>query len=247
VSVLELPARWDGAAEALGEIDAILASGPETDLVIVPEQAFVGYVSPEADFDLTRFAEPVDGPTFRAAAQLCVARRVHLVAPLVLREDRHVYNAAIVVGPDGSLIASYRKRHPWIPERWATPGPTPPPIVSVGGLHVTIAICYDGHFLADDAADVLARADLLVFTSAWVDDGEEDSRRPLLQSLARHFRIAVANANWGPGVVWVPGQGGSCILDGRGDALATVPRGGRRADASVTGCARPGFRRGSAP
>ena len=77
----------------------------------------------------------------------------------------------------------------------------------------------------------VARADLLVFSSAWVD--EEATRVPLLASLARQFDLAVANANWGPGVVVVPGQGDSCILDRRGRPLATVAPGDRRADAVV--------------
>jgi predicted amidohydrolase len=233
VTVLELPARWDGASEALREIDTLLTAGPPTDLVVVPEQALVGYVSPQVELDLTRFAEPIDGPTAQAASEICRRHRVHLTAPLVLREDDRVYNAAIVIGPDGSLVASYRKRHPWFPERWATAGSACAPLFLIGGMKVTMSICYDGHFLAEekDTSDVLREADLLVFTSAWVD--EEDSRIPLLRSLARQFRISIANANWGPGIVEVPGQGGSCIVDASGNVISSVPFGGRRADAAL--------------
>jgi 5-aminopentanamidase len=234
VSVLELPARWAEPDRALREVDDLLGStgaAGGTDLVVVPEMSFVGYVSPEGDFDLTRFAEPLDGPTVRAVADLAKRHRVHLVAPLVLREQSSVYNALVVIAPDGVAVASYRKRHPWFPEQWATPGALPPPVVDIGGLAVTVAICFDGHFLAHDSADLLSKADLLVFTSAWVDD--EDSRVPLLRSLARSFRVSVANANWGPGVVEVPGQGGSCLIDPDGRVTAKVPAGGRRADACV--------------
>lgn len=230
MSVLELPARWAQAEEALREVDALVARGP-TDLVVLPEMSLVGYVSPEADFDLTPFAEPIDGPTVHACAEISARHGVHLVAPLVLAEAGHVYNASIVLGPDGRVVATYRKRHPWFPERWATPGPLPPPVFEVRGVRTTMAICYDGHFLAEDAADVLARSDLLVFTSAWVD--EEDSRMPLLRSLARRFGVSIANANWGRGVVEVPGQGGSCILDPDGRTTAEVAPGERRADAIV--------------
>ncbi len=131
VSVLELPARWNGATEALAQVDALLAEAP-TDLAILPEAAFTGYVSPRGDFDLTRFAEPIDGPTATAIAALARRHRITLVAPLVLAEDERVYNTAIVAGPDGRLLATYRKRHPWAPERWAAPGPHPLPLFRVG-------------------------------------------------------------------------------------------------------------------
>jgi len=228
--VLELPARWARPDEALREVDELVAKAP-TELVVLPEMSLVGYVSPEADFDLTPFAEPIDGPTVRACSRIAMRHGVHLVAPLVLAEEGRLYNAAIVLGPDGSVVASYRKRHPWFPERWATPGPLPPPVFDVRGVRTTIAICYDAHFLPEDGADVLSRSDLLVFTSAWVD--EEDSRKPLLRSLARRFGVAIANANWSRGVVEVPGQGGSCILGPDGRTIAEVAPGERRADAIV--------------
>jgi 5-aminopentanamidase len=247
VSVLELPARWADADEALDDVDALL-SHPHapTDLAILPEMSLAGYVSPEGEFDLSRFAEPITGSTVQRAAELARRHRAHLVVPLVLAEDDRLYNAAVVVGPRGDVVATYRKRHPWFPEQWATRGEQPSPLFEIGGLRVTIAICYDGHFLADDTADILARADLLIFMSAWVDEEDldksrrsrslgvggvsplveaepQDSRMPLLRDLSRRFGISIANANWGPGTILVPGQGGSCILDGEARLLATVP------------------------
>jgi predicted amidohydrolase len=97
---------------------------------------------------------------------------------------------------------------------------------------VTIAVCFDVHFLADDAAHALDAADLLLFPSAWVE--EEDSRPSMLPALARRHRIAVANANWGPGLVRIAGQGGSSILDASGGVLSTVTPRVIRADAIVT-------------
>lgn len=230
VSVLELPARWGEPLAALEQIDRLLAHGP-TDVAIVPELSLTGYVSPDADFDLTPFAEPIDGPTITAAARIAAFRSVHLMVPLVLAEDDALYNAAIVLGPDGDVVATYRKRHPWFPEEWATPGPYPLPLFRIGPLTVTTAICFDAHFLEEDSAAVLEAADLLLFTSAWVD--HEDSRVPLLRTLALRFGVAIATANWGRGLLRVPGQGGSCIIDARGDILAVVSDGGSRRAAAL--------------
>ena len=210
VTVLELPAAWGEPTRVLAEIDARLAAGPATDLVVVPEAALHGYVSPAGDFDLTRFGEPLDGPTARACAALSAARGVHLVASLVLREGDALYNAMTCFDPRGELAFVYRKRHPWFPEAWATPGPAPPPLLELAGHVITIAVCYDVHFLARDAVRELEAADVLLFPSAWVE--EPDTRAARLARLAQRFDLYVANANWAAGAVRVPGQGGSCIV-----------------------------------
>lgn len=207
VTVLELAAVWDARDAVLAHVARLIGDGPATDLVLLPEQALTGYVSPARDFDLTRFAEALDGPTSSAIAAVAAATHTHLVAPLVLREGDAIYNAMVCFDPRGELVFSYRKRHPWLPEAWATPGSAPAPIVTIAGTRVTIAICYDLHFLA---AELAPEVDLLLFPSAWVE--RPDSRPHRLASLARAAGITIANANWAPGVVRVPGQGGSCIV-----------------------------------
>ncbi|AKV04505.1 5-aminopentanamidase [Labilithrix luteola] len=231
VTVVELPAVWDDRLGVLALLDDELARGPSTDLVLLPEAAFTGYVSPRGSFDLRRFAEPLDGPTIGAVSELARKHRTSIVAPLVLREGAACFNAMAVVDERGATVAVYRKRHPWFPERWATAGTTEPPMFEVQGVRVTMGICFDVHFLADDATDALRGSDLLLFPSAWVD--EEDTKIPTLARLARRFEISIANANWAPGVVQLPGQGDSCILDPEGRIVSAVRAGETRADAVV--------------
>ena len=220
LTILELAARWGEAPAVLDEVDARIAEGPATDLVLLPEAALHGYVSPTGDFDLARFAEPLDGPTAQRCAEIARARGVHLVAPLVLREGAALYNAIVGFAPEPVFV--YRKRHPWFPETWATPGSEAPPLVELGGRTVTAAICFDVHFLAEDAAKQLAAADVLLFPSAWVE--EVDSRPQLLAALARRFGVTIANANWAPGVVRIAGQGGSAVYNPRGEVIARGSR-----------------------
>lgn len=232
VSLLELPATFGDVPGALARVDALLGSGPPADLVLLPETSLTGYVSPELEFDLRPFAEPLGGPTCSALAELARRHRCHLVGPLIEQEGEHFYNALVGVGPDGALWLHYRKRHPWFPETWATPGEQPYPLVELGGLKLTAALCFDGHFLAEEAAEQLSQADLLLFSSAWVD--REDSRRPLLCSLARHFHTTVLNANWGPGHPHVYGQGGSLIINPSGQVVAEAARGVFRLDTELS-------------
>jgi predicted amidohydrolase len=232
VSVLELPASWGEPQRMLDAVERAIVEGPATDLVVLPEASLAGYVSPSGIFDPSAFAETAHGATMKRVAEIARAGSAYIVAPLVLSEGDRLFNAAAVVSPAGETVALYRKRHPWFPETWATAGAEGHPVFRIGELSATFAICYDAHFLADEAAEELGAVDLLLFPSAWVD--ESDSRLPLLASLARRFEVAVANANWGPGVVRIGGQGGSFILDSRGEILAQVASGGSRADAVVS-------------
>lgn len=223
LTILELAARWGEADAVLDEVDARIANGPATDLVLLPEAALHGYMSRHRQFDLARFAEPLDGPTAQRCAAIARAHNTHLVAPLVLREGAALYNAIACFGPEPVFV--YRKRHPWFPETWATPGPDAPPVVELAGRKTTCAICFDVHFLGDDAAEELTAADVLLFPSAWVE--EVDSRPQLLSALAQRFNVHVANANWAPGVVRMPGQGGSAVYNPAGDVIARATEAGR--------------------
>jgi predicted amidohydrolase len=226
VAALELPARWNDRAAALADVDRMLSASPPPDLVLLPEAALTGYVSPEHDFDLTPFAEPLDGPTSQSLAALARKHACAIAGPLVERDGARCFNACVVFGADGRRIAHYRKRRPWYPEAWATPGDAPAAVFDITGVSITIAICFDVHTLAADAGRSLRAADLLLFPSAWVDDGD-DSRGDILPHVATTFDLAVVNANWGLGSPRVRGQGGSRILGRDGRVLVTAAHGGR--------------------
>lgn len=225
VTVLELTARWNQPSVALADADRLLGSAPAPHLALLPETALTGYVSPELDFDLAPFAEPLTGPTADALATLARKHGCHLAGPLVERDGERAYNTLVVFAPDGSRVAHYRKRHPWYPETWATPGAEAPPVFDVRGARVTVAVCFDVHFVPDDAARELGEADVLLFPSAWVE--KPDSRGTLLAGLARRFDVAIVNANWGIGTPRVPGQGGSRIVGRDGEVLALAEHAGR--------------------
>jgi predicted amidohydrolase len=217
-AVVEVPARFGDVATQLVFVDRALER-VRADVVLLPEACLTGYVSPTKSFDLARFGETMDGPTAFAIAERARARGIHIGAPIIERDEggRH-FNAYGIWGPDGRRLVRYRKRHPWFPETWASPGDEPHPVFEIGGVKATIAICYDVHFLENEAASVLREVDVLVFPSAWVGGDEPtDDRAEIFKRLARSYNISIANPNWGPGDVQVWGQGGSRIVgpDGR--------------------------------
>lgn len=211
VTVLEVPARFGAFDAQVRWVDEALWREPPGDLVVLPEACLTGYVSPTGHFDLTPFAEPLEGRQLEALRSLAQRHRTAVLGPIIERSGPHCFNTAVVVDAAGTLLAQYRKRHPWYPETWATPGDLEFPRFEIGGVRATLAICFDVHFLEAEAAPVLESVDVLFFQSAWVDD-EGDSRPGHLARLVSRFGVTIVNANWGPGSPRLAGQGGSMVM-----------------------------------
>ncbi len=232
VTILEVPARFDAFDRQLEWIESKLASRPVGDVVVLPEACLTGYVSPRGGFDLTRFAEPFEGRQLEGLRGLAKKHRSTIIGPLIEREGEACFNTAAVIAPDGTVLARYRKRHPWIPETWASASDNPLPSFELGGLVCSVAICFDVHFLAAECAEMLERTDLLFFMSAWVDE-EEDSRPGHLTPLAQRFSLSIVNANWGRGAPVVFGQGGSMIVGPEGSVRARLDDDSGRLDVLI--------------
>ncbi|MBL8918162.1 MAG: carbon-nitrogen hydrolase family protein [Myxococcaceae bacterium] len=232
VTVLEVPARFGAIEEQARWIDDALARTPPGEVLVLPESALTGYVSATGSFDLTPFAEPFEGRQLEALRRIAERAHTTVIGPIVERDGARCFNTEAVVAPDGAVLARYRKRHPWFPELWATPGDLPFPRLQLGGLACTLAVCFDVHFLAEEAADVLRQCDVLFFCSAWVDE-EYDARPDRLGPLATEFGLFIVNANWGPGAPPVRGQGGSLVMSPAGKMLARTSARTHRLDLTL--------------
>ncbi|HET8731782.1 MAG TPA: carbon-nitrogen hydrolase family protein [Moraxellaceae bacterium] len=219
VGIAQLPAVFGDVAGQVAVLEGLLNSH-HADLVLLPELALSGYVSPRGNFDVTPFGEPPEGETLQQLCALARYHRVALGAPLVEQDGTYFYNSYFLIDREGTLVGHWRKRHPWYPEAWASPGNTGTPVVEFLGIKICAAICFDIHFVETDAWEALVAADLMLFPSAWVE--EHDSRNDQLGALARRHGIAIANANWGAGAPFIPSQGLSMIFNARGDRVAST-------------------------
>lgn len=221
VAALETEHVFGDAEGALSRLDEELSRIEDVDLVLLSECSLTGYVSQYGDFDLSRFAEPLDGPTTAELSQLALDHRIALASSFVERDGDDFYNAVVVHDAQGDRIAHYRKRHPWVPEVWATPGDRPLPLFDVRGVTLTIAVCFDVHFLEEESALELDQAEVLLFPSAWVNGpGPRDRRAAILPPLAKHHDLWIVNANWGRSLPRIAGQGCSKIVAPHGEVVA---------------------------
>ena len=144
---------------ALERLEEAAAAGAQ--LLVLPECAIPGYMFDSAEEALP-YAEEIPGPTTEAFERECARLGVHAITGLLERDGDTLYNAAILVGPDG-LIGSYRKTHlPFLGvDRFVTPGDELKVFDTAIG-RIGLIICYDLRFpevtrtLALQGADMVA-------------------------------------------------------------------------------------------
>lgn len=86
--------------EAVGK-----AARARCDVLVLPECALAGWLSPAARFA----AEPVPGPLTRKLAALARRHRMAIVAGLEERDGERIYNSAVFLDEEGRLLLRHRK------------------------------------------------------------------------------------------------------------------------------------------
>lgn len=178
-------------------------------------------------------AEPVPGPTSRAMSALAARRKIVLVAGSLCEQiagEAKVHNTSLVFGPDGSLLARYRKAHLFdvdlpgqltvMESRWLVPGEkavaVPTPLGTLGQ-----AICYDLRFPALFARLEEAGAEVLCVPSAFTAATGRDHWEVLVRARAIESQAFVVAANQtGQHAGQFVAHGHSAIVDPWGKVLA---------------------------
>ncbi len=184
-----------------------------------------------------------NGPTYLFAAEMASETGAHVHASLYERSDAPDglgFNTAIVVAPDGELVARTRKLH--IPltagyheDRYFRPGPgegQPYPLVALAEARLGLPTCWDQWFPEVARAYSLEGAEVLVYPTAIGSEPEhpEFDTQPLWEQVIRGnaiangvFMVAVNRIGEEPPLRF---YGSSFICDPYGRKLVQAPRGG---------------------
>lgn len=207
-------ANWRAAKAALGE-----AGAAEADLVVLPEMWLTGY----AYRSLGELARRTPESLGRVGA---LARKYGFFVVGSWAErggDGHLYNTAIVVGPDGRARARYRKVHlfgPMKEDRHFARGRS----VTVADLEfgrVGVALCYDLRFPEQARKMALEGAELLVYPAQW-PEVRLGHFQTLLAARAIENQVFAAGVNRAGRSAAVQFGGGSSVVDPRGEVLAQL-------------------------
>ena len=135
------------------------AAKQKADLVVLGETLpYFGLGKPAVDT-----AEPVPGPTTDFFGGLAKQHTLYIVLSVYERDGRLVYNTAVVMGPEGTLVGKYRKVA--LPRGEVASGIAPGheyPVFDTRFGKLGMMVCYDGFFpevareLTNRGAEVIA-------------------------------------------------------------------------------------------
>jgi N-carbamoylputrescine amidase len=181
------------------------------------------------------------GATYRFAARMAREAATHIHASLYERADADDglgYNTAIIVAPDGELVARTRKLH--IPitagyheDRYFRPGPSGDdafPVIGLGEARLGLPTCWDQWFPELARAYSLEGADVLIYPTAIGSEPEHPDfdTQPLWEKVIVGnaiangiFMVAVNRIGTEPPLRF---YGSSFICDPYGRKLVQAPR-----------------------
>ncbi len=238
VGVVQVNAQSD-VARNLERVAALAgeAAARGAKLVALPENfAFMG----ESDEQKRGAAEeiPGRGPIFQAVSTAARELRVHVVAggmPERSDDPQRPYNTSILFGPDGDVVARYRKIHLFdvdlpdgtrLMESAATKAGTEPCVTKVDDVPLGMTVCYDVRFpelyrrLVDGGARVVTVPAAFTLTTG------KDHWHALLRARAIEDQVFVlAPAQTGKHPRGRQTYGKSLIVDPWGDVLAQCGEG----------------------
>jgi omega-amidase len=197
-----------------------IASQQKVDLIVFPELITSGY---ELGVKFTQVAQVIPGPTVNLLGQRAQQLGVYIAFGMVAKErvESIIYDAAVLVGPDGELIGEYRKTHLKGEERLAFREGFKLPVFDTEFGTVGMMLGWDLAFPEVARSLVLEGAELLVSLGSWEKD-DIDEWKTLLKARAYENAVFVAGANRVGEDVTLTFGGESMIVGPRGRVHASL-------------------------
>ncbi|MBI5934424.1 MAG: carbon-nitrogen hydrolase family protein [Chloroflexi bacterium] len=146
----------------------------DAELIVFPETVTTGFVTNLETNELWDLLDDAPGHITAEIQKAAKAHGVHVVWPTYRRGPQRgiIYNSSILIGPNGGIIGTYDKTHPFPMERvdcggWTTVGNRADVYETALGS-IGMIICYDGDFpelsriLAVKGAEVITRPSALL-------------------------------------------------------------------------------------
>lgn len=248
-TVGDVAANLDQALGLLAE-----AASQDVQVAVLPECFSTGLAD-----NLAEIAEPVPGPTSAALCSAAAEGSMCIIAGVAEKTDAGIANSALVISPEGELVAVYHKRFLYMAEAEAFTRGDEGLTVDLGPVRAGITICYDYMFPEYTRALVNAGAGLIAHSTAWVTTdlceqwGYDAAQMYPAQSMTRAVEngVFLVTANHG-GPAYDSGGylrpvGRSAVISPWGQVLAQVQMGPAVAVAEVDFADAEKWSRAAAP
>jgi predicted amidohydrolase len=208
--------------ERMSDIIDHICAAQKVNLIVFPELATTGY---ECGVRFAEFAEAVPGYTVETLGAQCARYETYLAFGMVVKHkvESVVYDAALLLGPDGAPVGQYHKVHLKPEERPIFRGGFRFPVFHTTFGTLGLLLGWDVAF--PEAARVLALegAEMLVVPASW--------ETPAIAEWQTYLRArALENSTFVVGVNRVGDEytyafgGDSAVIGPRGEVLASIGR-----------------------
>lgn len=176
----------------------VAATGAE--LVVLPESATTGFTPGIPPEDLWDLISDVPGPVTAPVQEVAARLGVHIVVGTYERgtERGTVYNTAVLIGPDGSVLGAYRKTHLFCGEDvpgggWVTPGDEAVVIDTDLGK-IGLIVCFDGDYPELARIEAVRGAEIICRPSALLRSADIWELTTRARAYDNHVFMVAANA-----------------------------------------------------
>jgi predicted amidohydrolase len=164
----------ENRARMASTIGAIVKAHPDVELIVWGEMILGWYVPHGPPGSVRPISEPVPGETTQALAALARKHGLYLCFGLSELDGGALYNAQVLLNPQGEIQAVHRKRNLKPGERSAgyQPGSARVTVAEIKGVRTGLVICSDTADLKTIWALMRGRFDLILHSLA--DDDQDD-------------------------------------------------------------------------
>lgn len=193
IALAQVTPVWEDPASTLRNAEPLIEDAVDENASIIcfPEQFLTGW-----DPDSRSHAQPVDGELFHSLSGYAKRHGIAILGSIRLLEGGRLFNACIVAGSDGTLVASYRKVHLFSPLHEGVvyhPGDSISTF-TLGGVTFGLAICYDLRFPTLFRVYTMAGAECVLVPAAW-PASRMDAWELFIRTRAMENQVFVAGIN----------------------------------------------------
>ncbi|RJR35508.1 MAG: carbon-nitrogen hydrolase [Desulfobacteraceae bacterium] len=217
VGIIQFSPALAEREETIRRIDSLIDQCEGADIVVLPELCNSGYNFPS--WEAAWNSSEVIGESIfvRFLEDKCRRLGLHVVSGFCEREGEHLFNSAVLVGPDG-VVGKYRKLHLFLNEKdFFQPGNAGLPVFDLGFCRLGMLVCFDWFFPEIWRILSLKGADIICHPSNLVLPGFAQKAIPV-HALTNRVFVATCNRIGSEGDLRFTGI--SLLADPKGEVLA---------------------------
>jgi len=168
LNLVQYSPEWENKDSNRDKLIKMISGSPpaEGSVLVFPEMTLTGFT-----MESNKFAEDLNGKSFHFFSELASINKAHVIAGLIEKGNDLNYNTLIHINPNGELITSYRKIHPfsYSSENKFYARGIKTVITEINNWKVGLSICYDLRFPELFRQYGKERVELIIVIANWPD------------------------------------------------------------------------------